>query len=58
MYLSATTALFTSPKADFYAFGLPAVLGALDLLLLPRNRGRDTARPVALPGPEPLREAT
>ncbi|WP_432181622.1 MFS transporter [Streptomyces sp. NBC_00063] len=57
-YLSAATALITSPRAGFYAFSLPAVLGAIAVLLLPRNHGRDSARTVALSGPEPLREAT
>ncbi|MFD4603025.1 MFS transporter [Streptomyces sp. NPDC058464] len=57
-YLSAATALITSPKAGFYAFTAPAVLGALAILLLPRGRGLGPARTAALPGVEPLREAT
>ncbi|MFC9502838.1 MFS transporter [Streptomyces sp. NPDC057002] len=44
LYLSAVTAMITSPKAGFYAFAVPAVLGALAIFILPRSRDVGAAR--------------
>ncbi|TYP90484.1 MFS transporter [Blastococcus xanthinilyticus] len=48
LYLSAVTVAFTSPKAGFYAFIVPAVLGALVISLIPRQRTEHLVR--AAPG--------
>ena len=37
-YLAAVTTLVASPKAGFYAFTVPAVLGAVAITALPRKR--------------------
>ncbi|MFC9502802.1 MFS transporter [Streptomyces sp. NPDC057002] len=58
MYLSAAVALFTSPKVGFYAFAVPAGLGALAVLLLARSQGRDTTEAATCAGPEQLRQVT
>ncbi|MFJ6530539.1 MFS transporter [Streptomyces longwoodensis] len=47
-YLAAATVLITSPKAGFYAFVIPALLGAaLTALLRTDRRKPDTASPAA-----------
>ncbi|MFC3577464.1 MFS transporter [Streptomyces yaanensis] len=57
-YLASAVALFTSPRAGFYAFAVPAGLGALAVLLLSRSRDHATGSAVTLAGLEPLREVT
>jgi MFS transporter, AAHS family, benzoate transport protein len=37
VYRSAVTVLFTSPAAGFYAFVVPAVLGAVVIAAIPRQ---------------------
>ncbi|MFC9974238.1 MFS transporter [Spirillospora sp. NPDC127200] len=52
-YLAAMTVLVASPKAGFYAFAIPAVLGALAIALLPRARPGAAAHRLPVPRPAP-----
>ncbi|MGI5169084.1 MFS transporter [Spirillospora sp. CA-253888] len=52
-YLAAMTVLVASPKAGFYAFAIPAVLGALAVALLPRARPSAAAHRLPVPEPAP-----
>ncbi|WP_162795778.1 MFS transporter [Nonomuraea lactucae] len=52
-YLAAVTVLVASPKAGFYAFMIPAVLGALAIALLPRERTVEHSQRVSMPEPRP-----
>ncbi|MFI5682934.1 MFS transporter [Streptomyces sp. NPDC051636] len=49
-YLAAVTGVFSSPRAGFYAFALPAACGALAITALPRRTTRSgkTAVPPAV----------
>ncbi|PWU61653.1 MFS transporter [Micromonospora globispora] len=49
-YIAAITILITVPKAGFYAFIVPAVIGALVIAVVPaRSRSSATTRPVEVP---------
>ncbi|MFI6521453.1 MFS transporter [Spirillospora sp. NPDC050679] len=52
-YLAAMTVLVASPKAGFYAFAIPAVLGALAVALLPRAKPGAAAHRLPVPRPAP-----
>ncbi|MEU6258534.1 MFS transporter [Streptomyces sp. NPDC047043] len=46
-YLSAVTGAFDSPRAGFYAFMIPAVLGASVIALLPRRFAPSSTEPAS-----------
>ncbi|WP_194820498.1 MFS transporter [Nocardia sp. XZ_19_385] len=56
-YLSAATAFFTSPRAGFFAFMAPALLGAITVTLLPAPDTHAVSDPEAA-APLPLEQNT